>query len=585
MISIPDAVNGRTLFMELIRNSKMIDKKYREFFVPTVLTAMSGSLILMADSVIVGNMLGANELAAVNCCMPVQQLLGMVSELLGLGGSTGISVARGRREGKKADQIFTAVLLMFAVLGLAFLLPQIFATSFFCGLLTQDGTLYPLVYEYYRILMWAAPFTIFMQTMEYILRAEGRPKLASFITILANVINIVLDIVFIGPLHMGIGGAALASVIGFAAGAFLSLGVLLLGKRTLRLCFGKLWSCCREVVTTGMPAAMGVGLIAIKIFCLNYIVTAVAGSDGMVAFSVCLGTLSVCSMFITASAQTMMPILGIYYGEKDWKGVRMVLKRTFRVMVLCAVGLTLFIEAAPGVILTLYGVKEAGAVAMAVPAIRIYAISLTGVSISFLMMYYYMTIEKQRLANMISVINGLLVIVPCAYVMSKLLGITGVWISFSMGELATILYIGLVAGGKIRNVYQISEEEASILDISLLGREELGAEVSGQVMEFLRQQGTEQKLSNKIGIAIEEMTENIYRYCDRQKVHIDLRLVADAEGLVLSFCDDGPEFDSTTYQPGEKELYAIDNIMMLKAVSRKMEYQRVIGLNKTTIYL
>lgn len=585
MISIPDAVNGRTLFMELIRNSKMIDKKYREFFVPTVLTAMSGSLILMADSVIVGNMLGANELAAVNCCMPVQQLLGMVSELLGLGGSTGISVARGRREGKKADQIFTAVLLMFAVLGLAFLLPQIFATSFFCGLLTQDGTLYPLVYEYYRILMWAAPFTIFMQTMEYILRAEGRPKLASFITILANVINIVLDIVFIGPLHMGIGGAALASVIGFATGAFLSLGVLLLGKRTLRLCFGKLWSCCREVVTTGMPAAMGVGLIAIKIFCLNYIVTAVAGSDGMVAFSVCLGTLSVCSMFITASAQTMMPILGIYYGENDWKGVRMVLKRTFRVMVLCAVGLTLFIEAAPGVILTLYGVKEAGAVAMAVPAIRIYAISLTGVSISFLMMYYYMTIEKQRLANMISVINGLLVIVPCAYVMSKLLGITGVWISFSMGELATILYIGLVARGKIRNVYQISEEEASILDISLLGREELGAEVSGQVMEFLRQQGTEQKLSNKIGIAIEEMTENIYRYCDRQKVHIDLRLVADAEGLVLSFCDDGPEFDSTTYQPGEKELYAIDNIMMLKAVSRKMEYQRVIGLNKTTIYL
>lgn len=44
--------------MELIRNSKIIDKKYKEFFIPTILTAMSSSLILMADSIFVGNMLG-----------------------------------------------------------------------------------------------------------------------------------------------------------------------------------------------------------------------------------------------------------------------------------------------------------------------------------------------------------------------------------------------------------------------------------------------------------------------------------------------------------------------------------------------
>lgn len=81
--------------MELIRNSKIIDKKYKEFFIPTILTAMSSSLILMADSIFVGNMLGANELAAVNCCIPIQQVFLTVSELLGLGGSTAISVATG----------------------------------------------------------------------------------------------------------------------------------------------------------------------------------------------------------------------------------------------------------------------------------------------------------------------------------------------------------------------------------------------------------------------------------------------------------------------------------------------------------
>lgn len=80
------------------------------------------------------------------------------------------------------------------------------------------------------------------------------------------------------------------------------------------------------------------------------------------------------------------------------------------------------------------------------------------------------------------------------------------------------------------------------------------------------------------------MTENIYQYSGQKQVHIDLRLREDAERLMLSFCDDGPEFDPTIYQPEEKEKFAIDNIMMLKAVSKGIEYQRVIGLNKTTVF-
>ena len=55
--------------------------------------------------------------------------------------------------------------------------------------------------------------------------------------------------------------------------------------------------------------------------------------------------------------------------------------------------------------------------------------------------------------------------------------------------------------------------------------------------------------------------------------------------MVLSFCDDGPEFDPTTYQPEEKEEFAIDNIVMLRAVSKDIKYQRVIVLtNKTVVF-
>lgn len=571
--------------MELIRNSKIVDRKYREFFLPTILTAMSTSLILIVDGIIVSNMLGTNELAAVNCCLPVQQIFATIATLLGLGSSIAISIARGRRESQKADQLFTAGILMFVAVSLILLLPQAYAPAFFCSLLTKDEILYPFVYDYYSVFLWSAPFCIFLQIMERIVRAEGKPRLASGITIMANVINLALDVVFMGPLKMGIKGAALASVIGFGVGSVVSLCSFLFGKKTLHFSCKNLWTCGYEIVKTGSPGAMGVGLVAVKIFCLNKIVTATAGNNGMIAFSVCLAALSFISMFISGASQTMMPILGIYYGEKDFTGVRMVLKRAFRILMICAVVILIVLETAPGILLMIYQVTTPEEVAVAIPALRIYATSLIGVSVSFLMIYYYMTIEKHRLANIISVVNGLLVIVPCAYVLSKVVGINGVWFAFPISELITIFVIWFMAKGRVSNVYQIKEEEPPILDISFSGKEEIGAEASKQVVDFLKEYGIDGNTANKIGIAIEEMTENICKYSGKKHVHIDLHLKADTERLMLFFCDDGPEFDPTIYQPDEKEEFAIDNIMMLRAISKGIEYQRVIGLNKTTVYL
>lgn len=571
--------------MELIRNSKIIDKKYREFFIPTILTAMSGSLILIVDGIIVSNMLGTNEFAAVNCCLPFEQVFGMISELLGLGGSVGISIARGRRENKKANHLFTAVILLFLACCVVLWLPQVFAPAFFSGILTSDKVLYPFVYDYYSVLVWSAPFVVFLQAMEYIIRAEGKPRLASGITIIANVVNVTLDVVFMGFFKMGIKGAALATVIGCMVGSAISLCSFLFGNKELRISFGNLWSCVFEIIKTGSPAAVGVGLVAVKIFCLNKIVTATAGNNGMIAFSVCIAALSLVSMFISGAAQTMMPILGIYYGEKDFTGVRMVLKRAFRVLMICSGALLVVLEAAPGLLLTLYQVTAPEELAIAVPALRIFSTSLVGVALSFLMIYYYMTVEKQNLANVISAVEGLIVVVPCAYLLSLAAGINGVWLAFPLTELITILFIWVMAKGKMSNIYQIKETEPSILDVSILGIEEMGAKTSEQVMDFLEKHGMERKMGNKIGVAIEEMVENVYRYSNGKQVHIDLRVKAEQQGIIVSFCDDGPEFDPTVYQPEEKDTFAIDNIRMLKAISKKVEYQRVIGLNQTTVFL
>lgn len=569
--------------MEFIRNSKIINKKYWEFFIPTILMVMGGSLMVLVDGIIVSNILGIDEFAAINCTLPISQAFGMIAVLLGTGTSVVISIARGRRETEKVNKFFSAMLILLLVFAVMFMVPQLCATDFFCSLLTSNEVLYPLVYDYYSTLLWAAPVWLFMLSMEYILRVEGKPRLATGISISSHIINLTLDVVFMGLLHMGIKGAALATIVGFGFGGVAIFCSLAFGKRTLCLSFGKLSGCIGEIVKTGIPAALGTGLIAVELLFLNNIVMNTAGNKGMIAFSVCMSALSLGSMFVGACAQTMMPILGIYYGENDFAGLRMILKRTFRILLVCTITLFLFLEVFPGAFLNMYGITAAKEVAMVVPALRIYAVSLLGMSISTVMQYYYMTIEKQQLANIITLINGLVGIVPCAYIMSKVAGITGVWWAFSISQLVSILFIFVVAKGNFSNIYQMKEEPA-ILDISLLGKENQGAEASRQVMEFLGNYEMDKKKLNKIGVATEEMIENIYQYSQGKEVHIDLRLKAEKEGFMLSFCDDGLEFDPTTYQPEEKESYAIDSIMMLKAISKEMDYQRVIGLNKTNIF-
>jgi hypothetical protein len=185
---------------------------------------------------------------------------------------------------------------------------------------------------------------------------------------------------------------------------------------------------------------MGSILITFKILCINHIVLAVADKSGMVAFAVCLSCLSFVSMFISGAAQAMTPIVGVLYGEKDYLGVRFIVRRAFITLMIASIAATLLLEIFPAQILELFGVRQATDMALGIPAIRIFSLSLIGTSITFLSMYYYMTIGRTKLSTAIAVVQGA-VVVPIALVLSSVMDISGVWIAFSLAEIVTILMI------------------------------------------------------------------------------------------------------------------------------------------------
>lgn len=537
------------------RLSALLDIKYREFFVPTILMAMTLTMSIVVDSIIVGNMLGSDALAAVNLVMPVIMVYNTVAVCLGLGAATLISVAKGRRDPDHANAVFTTVLLSLVAAGALLLTVQLVMLDPIARLLTGEPTLQPLVRSYLHVLACGTPLIVAVPGLAYCLRVDARVKLASTVLIVSNLVNLALDLVYMGPLDMGIAGSSLATVSGYVIGALCLLPYALGQGRTLRIApalladIPQLKRHLGSMVKTGFPAAMGSILITFKILCVNHIVLAVAGKSGMVAFAVCLSCLSFVSMFISGAAQAMTPIVGVLYGEKDYGGIRFVVRRAFITLMVASLAATLLLEAFPAQILALFGVHEAADIAEGIPAIRIFSLSLMGTSVTFLSMYYYMTTGHTALSTAISITQGTLV-VPVALILSRVMGTSGVWLAFSVAEIATVLMIA-ACYATLRKKYPCRYASPLLLDQDKLPqahrlettvRDTHGglAEMERRVREFADALRLAPDALEPVLRTVRDAVGSILSHAPGRPGHVDIRLEVHDHGIVVALRDNVP---------------------------------------------
>jgi len=588
-----------------LRHSGLLDQKYKDFFVPTILTSMSTTMSIVVDSIIVGNFLGAASLAAVNLVMPIMMGYMTLAMLLGMGAATAISVAKGQHQDQFANDVFTTSLMVMLLFSVGLISLQTFYLNDLSHLLSKDPVLYPLVKSYLQILIYCTPLFVVTTGMVFCLRTDGKVKLASTILIVANVANLIFDLVYMGYFKMGISGSSLATVSGYAVGAGVLSTYIFAKDRTL--CFNfkllkkpfSVIANTQKILKVGCPAAMSSVLMMLKILSLNTIILTVAGRSGMVAFSVCISCLSLVSMFISGAAQSMMPIVGTLFGEKDYTGIRFVVKRALQVLLITTAVAVIVLEVSPGFILTVFGVTDAADHIVGIPAVRIFAVSLVGTSISYLALYYYMTIGKRRIANAISVVQGFAIVVPAAFVLSKFFGINGVWIAFIIAEVVTLLmvwgycfYMKKQAPQKYKDPLLLDMEMVvsnNVLELTVENRMDYFEDLFDNICVFLKHHGATLALCQKIEVSLREMMTNITKhgYSKNSKAFIDLRITIEGDSACMVIRDGGRFFDPCKYL----ENLALQNastpqgLVLVSSTTEHMEYSRVIGLNTTTMRL
>ena len=560
---------------------------------PTVLSSMAAQLGTIVNGIIVGNLISPHAMAAVSACVPLNQVTYALAVLISMGSSGLIAIAAGKRDNDGANYIFTTVVAISVFVGILWallLVPNSYAAAMF---LSSAEDLRGLVHEYLVVFVWRVPLYLMFFTWQTLIRTDGFAKVVSRGILLGQVTNVILSFALVAS-GFGVTGAAVALISGdIIAMSYVAKKYFSSNERSRRFCavFNDLGRFIKQVggiLKSGIPVASGTALISVKVWAIYQILGQTGGADAMTLYAICMACLSVISMCIAGCNGAMMPIIGMLYGEKDFSGVRILIKYVFRFALTLSGIFVAFTEFFPQVILSIYNVPaaqiEAGEVAL-----RLFSVSLLGVTVTFLAMYYYSTIQRRAAANILSWTEGIIVVVPAAWILSKTFGLNGIWFAFILAEVAgfamILVYTKIVcknSDGKLDDIFLIEKIEPNILyDVSIKADDDNAVKLYAEVVVVLQRNGVAENVYLKVGVALEEMTVHLAKINAGKVVDADVRIKSAADKIIIAFRDNGKPFNPTEYHPNEAADF--DNIAMLKALSKNISYNRVLSLNQTII--
>lgn len=581
----------------LERTGKLIQEKFHEYLLPTLLTTISLAMSSVVNSIVVGNILGEAALSAMSLSSPIVYLINAVFGLFVVGGMTCALIAKGRRDADTANGYFTltfvfglGVSILMVVAVLAFLRPIAAALSNHNEMLTVQ------VARFLAPLSLVGPSSLLVLGMATFARADGYPKTSAYIAIIANVVSVAATFVFLRYFGMGVEGAAWSMVLGYVVGLFTLIPYWRSKTRGFHLrrpgagVFGLL----ANIARVGLPKSLTQCYSLIRTLVLNSLIMAIFGPVGVAALAVCLNAQMVTSMFIIGTSDTLLPIIGSLYGEKDAPGIRYAMRSGVRTLLIACFAALVVFECIPETIGRIFGLTSTEGLHLLRMALRLYALSLPLFGLNSLLQNFYQTTGRVRLAALIATLEGFLFVATFAFVLSRLHG-DWIWLAFLFGELATLAVVytvGKRAAAREKVMFPFlldaAENPAFRLDATVPATAEASADLAHRIAEFCRGHGVRELVGNRVAVAVEEMAANvaIHAMDNRRRggpPHLDVLVRVDDEEIITRIRDDGPPFDPVSYRSDEEGRYVTDGIELAKRLANRVAYSRQLGFNNTVL--
>ena len=408
----------------------------------SLLTATVASLI---DAIILTHYLGSGMMAVVSLCMPVYMLVNTLGMLIASGASTLYAQYLGEGNKDEAQRYFSASVVHMLVCGGLLTLVGLLFTGPVVKLLGANEALTKDTTEYVHVLFFfMIPLMVYVHLLFFV-RVDNDPNRVLAATISCAVTNLVLDVLFVGPLKLGPRGAAMATCLAYTVGMGVNLTHFFSKKNTLRF----LRDCLRgrglRMWRAGVPlAASQLGMtISTNIF--NNTVIRVGNEDYVTVYGV-ITQLSMTSMAIyDGVGQAAQPILAAATSAKLPERIRQAFRHGLRLELIGTLGLAVLYIAGAGFISRLFSIREGALLSLSLSGIRIYALSVPLIGLNSIIMYFFQAQEKIGRALLISLCSGSVFQIAALLLLVACFGTKGIWFSWIAAQaLALIVSFSLL---------------------------------------------------------------------------------------------------------------------------------------------
>ena len=434
----------------LVKDELKEEKIWRliiKYSVPAILAMMVKSLYNTVDRAFIGSMkdVGALAISGLGVTMPILTILGAFCVGLAVGGSTNIAIKLGEGNKEEAEKALGNTIAIELLVGIVMMSISIFFLEDILYIFGASNDTIKYSMDYMSVIMYGTWFNLPGFAMNSAIRADGNPKFASKMMIIACLFNLILDPIFIFGFGMGIKGAALGTVICQLVICLWSGYYFTFGKSNLKL---KL-----KNIKIESKIIKGILVIAITPFCMElasgfiHLITnkvlKVYGGDLAIGAMTAITSINLLFLMpVYGISQGMQTIIAYNYGAKQFERAK---KALLIGIVAATIVLSFGIFAIllfPKLFIGIF-TKDAILTDLALNGIYIYSLTLPAIGICILGTVYFQSIGSAKKSIVLSLLRQVIVFIPLILIVPKYFGLNGVWAAQPLADLVSMIIIGL----------------------------------------------------------------------------------------------------------------------------------------------
>lgn len=426
-----------------------------KFTLPSVIMMVFNSFYTMVDGGFVSNFVGTTALSAVNISYPLISLVFAIGIMLASGGSAVVAKQMGEGKQLKAKQSYTFIVTCGVVLGIVIAFIGLFFTKEISLLLGANDAIYEYCYDYILYISIFIPFAILQVLFQFFFVTAGRPNLGLIVTVIGGAANIFLDYLFMGPMELGIKGAAVATGIGFMIPAV--IGLIWFAKKEDRiLCFTKPKFDGKVLIrtcTNGSSEMVSNLAVAVTTFLFNKLMMRYVGEDGVAALTIVLYAQFLFTAVFLGYTSGIAPLISYNYGAQDEKRLKKLFKLSIIFITICSILAYAFSLLLAKPVVGLFSEPNSTVYNLAIHGMDLFGISFLFMGFNIFASGLFTSFSNGLISALLSFLRTFVFIILAIMFLPKLLNVDGIWLSIPLAELVA-LFVSLVYMIRYKKIYQ-----------------------------------------------------------------------------------------------------------------------------------